>query len=221
MTRVIIFSYQRPEMLLSILKHLHGKVDSVLVLDDKSTYDATEHKKYCEYRRNPVNCGKRYFYRQWQRAMDYCKKNPADIFIFMPDDFENINIQGITDIHSMMKSRPYAFNIINDGREACWTPRFRKREQTGKYPSYSVGFVDCGFFCNTTSLQRLLYFVEPVPDAWFDTPEKSSGVGRQLSQKFMKANVTMYQPVKSLAYHGDHESKMHPNERLTNKLISR
>ena len=30
----------------------------------------------------------------------------------------------------------------------------------------------------------------------------------------------MYKPVKSLTYHGDHESKMHPEERKQNPLKS-
>jgi hypothetical protein len=31
----------------------------------------------------------------------------------------------------------------------------------------------------------------------------------------------MYTPKKSLAFHGDHESKMHPEERKKNPLISK
>lgn len=221
--RVIIFSYQREEMLTKILLHLRGKVSSILVLDDCSSYPEIK-MEGIEYRRAKERRGKRNFYLQWDEAFDYCKENPSDIFIFMPDDFLNIDIESILKIdQSLIQSskQNYAFNIINDGRVQMWTPIFRSPKQFGRIPGFSVGFVDCGFFCNEGTLKQLMYCIDQVPEEWFDNPHKSSGVGMQLSKRMVKAQIKMYQPLKSLAYHGDHDSVMHPEHRKQVPLKSR
>lgn len=231
--RVIIFACDRGEMLLDTLRHLNrfDSIDSILVLDDASKFRNTEHKKLVtEYRRNKTREGKFGFFRQWQRAMEYCRQYPADLVIFMPDDFERLDIGKIIQLHcaivggtgeTRLSNQPYAFNIINDGRTTCWTPLQLNRRSVGGISVNAVGFVDCGFFCNPQALARIVWNIEKIPDKWFDHPGKSSGVGWQLSRKFFNGKVTMFQPIRSLAYHGDHQSLMHPNERKKNPLISR
>lgn len=231
--RAIIFAYDRSAMLLNLLRQLRGsgKFDSIVVYDDASTFDASEHVQLCtEYWRNDQNQGKRNFWKQWARALEYCKENPADMFVFMPDDFQNLDIDLAVFLHKSIVGgsgkyapgqKPYAFNIINCGRTACWTPMHKHSKNVGGVKVSGVGFVDCGFFCNPSALGVLNYNIQEVPASWFDSPAKSSGVGMQLSKRFYTAGVSMYQPVKSLAYHGDHESKMHPHERKRNPLISK
>ena len=63
--------------------------------------------------------------------------------------------------------------------------------------------------------------IEQVPHEWFNRPNKSSGVGHQITRKFRQQHVTMYTPKTSLVYHGEHDSVMHYEERKRIKLISR
>ena len=74
---------------------------------------------------------------------------------------------------------------------------------------YSIGFVDCGFFCNRETLEKIGFFMKQPPRDWFNRGENiSSGVGMMLSKRMHTAGVKIYKPKKSLAYHGNHESKM-------------
>jgi len=48
----------------------------------------------------------------------------------------------------------------------------------------------------------------------------SSGVGRQLSIRLRDLKIPIFTPIKSFAYHGDHESLMNPEVRKIHKIIS-
>jgi hypothetical protein len=85
---------------------------------------------------------------------------------------------------------------------------------------YRIGFVDCGFFCNREALERIDFSLGSLPVDWFKYENRSSGVGMLLSTGFSSTRVKMYKPKKSLAFHGDHESKMNPQERKETPLIS-
>jgi len=59
------------------------------------------------------------------------------------------------------------------------------------------------------------------PRDWFNHMENiSSGVGMMLSKRMHAAGVKIYKPKKSLAYHGNHESKMHGEHRTNTPLKS-
>ena len=60
-----------------------------------------------------------------------------------------------------------------------------------------------------------------IPKSRFNIKDISSGVGQYLTFAFNKAKVKMFTPIKSLAYHGDHESLMHKEERIKKPLISK
>lgn len=224
---VVLFSYNRPDMLLQSLKHLVKFKDmlNVIVLDDASHFDSKEHELYCDvFDRNKKNVGKKGFYKQWKKAFRMCQNNPSDIYLFAPDDFLSIDINKVIKMHQVIQSKfrtAYAFNIINCGRKQCWTPFQPHRIGINGEQLTELGFVDCGFFCNTQTLKRLEFRIDKTPDVWFDRPTKSSGVGWQLSKRMYNLKVKMFQPVKSYAFHGDHQSVMHPNERIKNPLISR
>lgn len=209
-------------MLLQVVSGLHGKVSEVHILDDCSSFDPEPFFPKCStFLRNKERAGKRRFWFQWKQALEICKRSEAELFVFMPDDFLDLEIEKVVQVHSVLKSQPYACNIINCGRTACWTPIQKSPVRIGPYKMARVGFVDCGFFCNYSTLGRLVFSIEPVKDSWFDSEAKSSGVGMQLSNKFFKMRVQMYMPEKSFAFHGEHSSVMHPEERKKNHLISK
>lgn len=168
------------------------------------------------YGLNPIimlnDFGKENFWMAWKYMLKMEEDNDSELIVFTVDDFEDLDFQEVLDIHEKHKHSPYAYNIINDGRNGLFN---------GVVPvtiddRIMCGFVDCGFFCNRSALDAIGYEFNEVK-----ATKDSSGVGRELSKRFLKARVTMYKPVKSLAYHGDHESIMHPDERKKNPLISR
>ena len=164
--------------------------------------------------------GKEKFWMTWDEMLkDAHQHKDVDLFMFIPDDFENIDIERIKEIHQEFKGRPYIYNIINDGRVEQWTPFKATPPKNGHQ---RVGFTDCGFFCNRRALECTKWKVKPIdPARWKKDPKASSGVGRYLTLTFTNYKIPMYKPVKSLAYHGDHESVMHPEERKNNPLISK
>lgn len=195
-----ITSYDRPEMLQNVVNHLRGQgIEPLIFLDG-----VTEHR------------GKKGFYKTWNEILQAAEKIEADIYLFMPDDVINLDIDRIKAIHATMR-KPYAFNLTNDGRKKCWV----NKACVDMGDKYSIGFVDCGFFCGRETLDKLGYYMNQPPKGWFELAEgMSSGVGMMLSKRLYNAGVQCYKPKKSLAYHGDHESKMHKQERIKNPLIS-
>jgi hypothetical protein len=215
---IVIFSYNRPEMLLSLLKELEGQRPTVI--DDGSTYDPTEHMKLSNYIRKP-HTGKKGYWQKWNIAFSLCDMSDNDFFLFLPDDVQDINIGKIREIGEELKDSLYAYNYLNDGRDYCWGSKVCKDITIAGEKSKQIGFVDCGFFTNRKTLEKINFSLNPVSKERFKDPLKSSGVGQQLSERFKKLGVKMYKPINSLAYHGDHESQMNKQERKIHPLVSR
>jgi len=191
-------------MLTKVVSDLNSYGIIPIIKDDGSTYK----NNLPQYFRH-THRGKEGFYITWDEILKDCKDSEAELYLFMPDDFLDIDFNKIKQIHETFNT-PYAYNIINDGRSGMWTGIMEAKTDKG----IMCGMVDCGFFCNKLALDSIGYFMEKEYDL------TSSGVGKSLSRRFLKARVPMYKPVKSLAYHGDHESKMHKEERVINPLIS-
>jgi len=207
---IFVFSYDRQEMLSEVVKSIFR--EHFLILDDGSAFELDNMVKF-------PHEGKQGFWKKWAFAFKTAEATNDDLFIFMPDDFKHLKLDRIKQLHEQHKHEPYAYNIINDGRLTNWFPFEPKHinEHT-----IQVGFVDCGFFCNREVLEKLDFRIDAIPLSRFNQRKNiSSGVGQQLTNRFNRHKVNMYIPVKSLAYHGDHESKMHPEERSINPLISK
>lgn len=207
---IIIQTYNRPEMLSNLLNELGHCV----VVDDGSQYDAEPFADRCDYYRF-THKGKEGFYLQWQYIFDICRESDDDWFMFIQDDVSNVYMKGIKDVCSQL-GEEYAFNFMRRGKDRGWTLIKQKKTDFG----FQVGYVDCNFCTTRKTLEKINFHIEPVDVSRFQRPNISSGVGQQLSRKFAWKNIPMYIPKKSFAYHGDHESIMHPSERKTNPLIS-
>ena len=207
-----IFNYEREDMFKEVLNHL--KHLNPVVLDDGSSY-FIDYPNVIRFR----NGGKKEFWRKWFVAFELAKGSDDDFFLFMPNDFQDLDLDMVMKLHDKYKKQPYLCNIINDGREWCWIQK--PSEPIDQYVR-KVYFTDCGFFCNRKALERIEFTIDPVnPKRFKDRRDISSGVGQQLTMKFNRGGVKMYLPYKSLAKHGDHESTMHQEERRTNPLISK
>lgn len=191
------------------------------IIDDGSDYDI-------ENRVDPSRLtqlehgGKKGFWRIMQEAFKVALDSPHDSFVFLADDFLHVEYLELQNLARYWKDSEYCINLINDGRDECWG-KYRlglKPIPYGVNQLIEVGFCDCGFMTNRRSLEQIK--LEPVPEKWFDRPEKSSGVGYQLTVQFRIHGIPMLKPLKSFAHHGDHESKMHKEHRANQiKLISR
>lgn len=212
--KVIIFSYERLDMLKSLVeevKQVPGVSHSII--DDGSSFILPDNFHQFEHGGKPM------FWRMWDYALRSLKADNSDLFLFIPSDVSNVNFTEIIKRHNQFSRSPYAYNVINDGRENCWN--LVKPVRIDQH-TIRVGFTDCGFFCNKAMLGRIGYYVNEVNPRRFEHNSAiSSGVGQQLTQRMRKANVYLYSPVKSLVYHGNHPSLMHESERIKNPLISK
>jgi len=210
---IIVFSYNRLEMLKQVVKELEG--ENLVVLDDGSSFDLDSLD--CSFVQFE-HMGKAGFWRSWNYALELCKESDDDFFLFMPDDHLQLELKRIKKLHNQFKSKPYIYNTVNDGRENCFIINETIQIDSD---TINVGFTDCGFFCNRSALEALNFELYSIPLYRFRTPGISSGVGQQLTKRFDALRIPMYKPVKSLAFHGEHESVMHKEERIKNPLISK
>jgi hypothetical protein len=215
---IVIFSYERPDMLLSLLEELRD--EDVIVIDDGSTYDHSEHEKLCKYYRLKHK-GKKEFWRNWNVALKKCDYFEDDFFLFLPDDVSDIKLDKIKQIAHELRNESYVYSYLNDGRTTCWGSKIKESRKIADVDSHNVGFVDCGFFTNRKTLDQLRFEIERISPARFDNPRISSGIGQQMTKRLAKLNIPMYRADNSLAFHGNHESKMNAAERKINPLISR
>jgi len=206
---IFVFSYNRPEMLLQTLIHLRNFNQRVVVIDDGSDYDYTEHAELCEYIRTP-HMGKSEWWQNWVLALDIAKKSGEKFFVFMPDDFENLDYDRIVEFNKALPNL-HTCNLINCGRTNHWGNNYYVVNEELIHSDFN----DCGFFCNFEVLRKLKFTM------FVTNSETSSGVGKQLTTRLRKSGIPMYSPVRSFAYHGDHESVMHPEERKVNPIISK
>ena len=196
--KIVIFSSpQRKAMLSKLLKELKGM--DVTVIDSPSTF------------------GKERFWMRMAYAFAICLDSEHDNYLILPDDVCKVDIERIKILHDKMKHLKYTINAINDGRVSCWGSRSNPNLKIDEL--IHSDYFDCAGLTNRKTLS--LIGVEPIPAHWFDRPDKSSGVGYQLTTKFRTKNVLMYTAQKSLVYHGDHESVMHKEERKRTPLISK
>lgn len=186
---------------------------TTIVMDDGSDFAPT-HPNTIRF----AHGGKSQFWKTWKAMFTICKHSSATHFIFSPDDFLFMDVKRITELHQTHNCRPYVYNIITDDRTHSWNKimplKFDDDTET-------VGFTDCGFFCNRSALELLNFTITRIHPRFFKRKNSSSGVGYQLTTRLNKKGVTIFRPIKSLAFHGDHHSRMHPEVRKNNPIISR
>jgi len=210
---VIVFSYNRPEMLLENVKHLSKFDCRIVVIDDGSEYDYSEHAKYCEYQRFDHH-GKSGFWKLWNIAFQIARLHGAKFNMITADDMLEAKFD------KMIKDFPkfpdlFVCNTLNDGREQSWGERIWT-----PYKKHWVesGFTDFACFTPYQVLEKLDFKIYPIKSR---EENQSSGIGQQITTRLKQLEIPMFTPLKSYVYHGDHESVMNPEERRKNPLVSR
>jgi hypothetical protein len=202
---IFIFSYNRKEMLESLISELETKNCDVMVIDDGSDF-IVKHANKIVF----PHQGKLFHWKRWNAAFQVAKEIQHKYFGFLPDDFSNVNLDFV------FPTNPCVLNVVNDGRLQNWN----KIQPIDFGGFYKVGFTDCGFFCQRESIERIEFYVSKTL-LQNKREFASSGVGLQLTNRFNRIGIPIFTPKKSLAFHGDHESKMHPKLRKIEPLISK
>ena len=74
------------------------------VIDDGSDFDCIPFVGDSYFHRLKHK-GKNQYYLNWQYAFDICKQSNEDFFLFIPDDFLNINYSVIERLHSQLNGK--------------------------------------------------------------------------------------------------------------------
>lgn len=209
---IFIFSYNRESMLKQVVEKVKGY--NYRIIDDGSDF------KWDNWRfAQSVHKGKEKWWELWDRLFwGICAYPEFDLLVFTPDDFLDLNIEKIFELHEKYKDKPYVYNIVRDHRDCCWN---HKKVIDIDAETQQIGFVDCGFFCNRQVLEMLEFKINPIDPKRFKNKSISSGVGEQLTARINKLGIPIYRPVKSLAYHGTHPSVMNPEARKSTKIVSK
>lgn len=212
---IVIFSYNRPDMLMRLLRECPTD-ERVVVIDDGSRYEPTEHIKLCHYIRTQ-HYGKEGFWRKWQHAFDLCRISEDDYFTFLADDMTDIQWERIARIPDKL----YAQNLLTfKGRYSEWTGLGGQQVVFNSEPHHAVGYVDCAYSTNRATMDAISWTQDEVSWNWFKVGKHiSSGVGHHQSWRFVHNRVPMYMPQVTIAKHGDHTSQMHPEHRKQVPLI--
>lgn len=217
----VVFTYEREQMLRGLIQELDDL--SIMVVDDGSKWVGCDkplgsHINFI----TTVHEGKRGFWKKWLVAQQIALGTHHDYFVFLPDDVSNIDLDAISTIALQgWKDNLFALNLLNCGERYRWGKWKELQEDfalAGRHWK-QCDYVDGAFITNRRTLES--FEIEPVPDSWFYSPDKSSGVGYQMTMKLRALGCPMMLPDRSLAFHGDHESVMHPEHRKEVKLISR
>jgi len=150
----------------------------------------------------PETFGKENFWKRWEQARLFCLQSNHDNYLILPDDVTNLDLKRIKQIHEDNEGKLFTCNVSNDGRNQCW----------------GGAYFDCGGLTNRETLSKVK--VREMPKRWFDKPNKSSGVGYQLTIQLRRLGAELITPNDSLCFHGTHDSVMHYEERKKNPLIA-
>ena len=84
--KAFITTYERKQMLEKTVEHLNSFGIIPQIKDDGSTYK-TDLPQYFRHKHR----GKKKYWITWHEMFKDCQKSNAELFLFMPDDFERRN----------------------------------------------------------------------------------------------------------------------------------
>lgn len=215
----LIFNYERINMLNKIINEINsfnkdGHIIDYVIFDDRSSYKIDDDRFIV----NPKHRGKELLWETFDDMFKYVKNNKKyDLYVVSPNDFVNYDFNRLIKYGYHFRNDNFLFNLINDGREKTWGV---KNQEPYNDEIFRFYFNDCSFITNWKTLNLLEFKMEKINKKRFHKENISSGVGNQITFRCLKLGINIYKPVKSLIYHGDHESLMHGEYRKKNKLLS-
>lgn len=239
MKRIIVFitTYERPEMLLDLLKQLRNQSKSynikLIINNDHSVSDYSKVISYLKryfndfyYVCDNIHRGKRNYWYIINKIYEMMPNESFDYFIQVPDDvklIENFFDYAIRYFNAIADPEKACLNILNDRSRNGYTFWVNVKPEKVKFESYNYILTDCvdmAYICTRRYFELLDYRIDKVNKNWSGKPGRSSGVGMQISQRLYATRASIYQVANSLLIHGMHESVMHPEHRKKIPLIS-
>jgi len=223
---VSIITYRRQEALLLLLEDLErervrfdGELQ-VRVYDDASPGYAKVRtackKRGYAYWRAPKNYGREEHWRIVDRELSDLREIEADWYVFLPDDVRLCGDFFTRAVGIWMSlDDPTALNLAHHaGDERRWT-RVEQREIGA---GVETGWIDGMYICRRKLLERLDYRVPLPSEDWVHDwvsagQERSSGVGKSMSEAIVADGARLYRPKRSLVKQQDVPSVMHPKLR--------
>jgi hypothetical protein len=114
---IFIFSFNREEMLKKVVESV--KDYNYFIIDDGSTFDwRWDDARFWKL----THQGKEQWHLNWDLVFRNIKSQfmTDELFVFTPDDFLDLNIAKIFELHEKYKDKPYVYNIVRDHRDYCW-----------------------------------------------------------------------------------------------------
>lgn len=224
-------TYEREKLLKRLLTQLDGAAKNydvtIIVLDDGSNKmvklnDVEFHNvnDLCLYR-STRNNGKQGYWKTVSFIFDKMSEIQADYYYYLGDDLEVRDdfFNRSTNIwDAIADPKKISLNLLNDGRDECWTKFKRELKKMGDYNIFLSQWLDMIIMFDHKLLEHP---IDPInKERWKRDPLLSSGVGSQLSIRLKGDGFNMYQVANSLVYHSDHNSVMNPHCRKNNPLCS-
>lgn len=224
MTVVTITTYNRPEMLLSLLKQLTEqptkKEIRILVFDDSPLpyggglwyYKKDFNLRFFNFHNHN---GKRGYWNVVNKIFTTIKEFKSfDYFIQLQDDivlcdnFIDKAIESYEAINDPKKISLYLHEGESRKDQPCWTNVYPVTVKWEGEEYSLTQWVDmCAFIVKKDFLEALNYEIQPIPESrWAKDKTLSSGVGQQISRRLYK-DYHLYR--KPHVTHGDHKSVMH------------
>jgi glycosyltransferase involved in cell wall biosynthesis len=226
MLTVLITTYNRPNLLLNLLKDLQEQAEeriNVCVYDDASTEDYSEVQAFLKANKwkwsaEEENHGKtRHGEFIGKVFADQRSKRRKGPFLFLPDD---VRLRP-----GFFAKMAAAWDSIEDPNKVCLRvlvseARRHASNWNGQVPKQvndlvdEVGFFDGGALLSLDFLETLDYGVPMVDSRVSLNPQMSSGMGKAVSEFLHKKGKRMYRVRDSLVTHVVAKSQMHPELRL-------
>lgn len=234
-----INTYNRVDDLKLLLKDIVSNKSKfklkVYIVDDASSdeYINMLHKFSGQldivYHKMSFNHGKTQYWRLCNYALDKIKleHNQFKYFIKLDDDcrlVDNFFNKCINIWNTIDDPQKICLNFRLDSREGkpVWTGILPRLIHFGKVPVYLSQWVDMDFFCEAAMLRSLEFKIKPqLPLRWVKDLAASSGVGRDISVRLVRLKYHLYLTKESLVIHNHHDSKMNPEERGVNPLVTK
>jgi len=215
-TLIIVSSYERKEMLLSLLNKLGKQISikDILIFDDQSSFKMP--KEYLFLKLNE-HYGKEFLWKKFRFIFEVIPKS-YKYYIFLPDDVE---IE-----YDFVEKSIEAWKSINDKRKICLSLLTDNRTTypnwTGVLPIVNCSTIltqwnDLCFICEAKFFDNVN--IQPIKLKRFENPNISSGVGEQISIQLFKKQLNQYHVKETLVHHGNHDSKMHYEHRKKTPII--
>lgn len=167
------------------------------------------------------NHGKKKYWSLVNKIFAAMQNVKANYYFYLGDDLEvreDFFEKAIGTWECVDDPNKISLNLLNDGREKCWTNFPRKKIRLQGREIFISQWLDMIMIISPKIFE---YEIQEIPmSRWSKNPLLSSGVGSQLSSRLLADGFNMYQVVDSLVFHGTHESEMNPEERIRRPLVA-